>query len=83
MVQETKEFSLNVPDEKLKLDMEKYVNLAKELGATDAKKISVDMILLDERVRARCYSPRCPYYGTNLNCPPDFDWDLKKSINDH
>ena len=78
-MQETKAFSLKVPDEILKGDMAKYVNLAKELGATDSKKIRTDMIIIDERVRARCYSPRCPDYGTNLNCPPYFDWGLEKS----
>ena len=79
MVEEIREFSENVSDEKLETDVEKYVDLAKELGATDAKRISTDMIIVDERVRARCYSPRCPYYGTNLNCPPQFDWDLEKT----
>jgi predicted metal-binding protein len=78
-MQEIKEFSLKVPDEKLERDIAKYVNLAKELGASDAKKIGTGMVILDERVRARCYSPRCPDYGTNLNCPPHFDWDLEKS----
>lgn len=79
MVKEVTAFSENVSDEKLETDIENYVNLTKELGATDVKKISTDMIILDERVRARCYSPRCPYYGTNLNCPPHFDWDVEKS----
>ncbi|MGZ7117699.1 MAG: DUF2284 domain-containing protein [Methanobacterium sp.] len=79
MSQEIKEISSNITNEKLDRDIEKYLNLAIEMGATDAKKISVDKIILDERVRARCYSPRCPDYGTNLNCPPHFDWDLEKS----
>lgn len=80
MVQEVTEFSENVSDEKLETDLEKYLVLAKELGATDAVRISTDFIIVDERVRAKCYSPRCPYYGTNLNCPPHFDWDLEQTI---
>lgn len=78
-MEEIKEFSYEVSDEKLKRDIKNYVNMAKSLGATDAKKISTDKVILDERVKARCYSLRCPYYGTNLNCPPHFDWDLGKS----
>lgn len=70
MSKDIKEFSSKVTGEKLTNDIEKYLNLALELGATDARKIGVDEIILDERVRARCYSPRCPDYGTNLNCPP-------------
>ena len=80
MVQKITEFSENVSDEKLETDVEKYLVLAKELGATDAVRISTDFIIVDERVRAKCYSPRCPDYGTNLNCPPHFDWDLEQTI---
>ncbi|HOI72443.1 MAG TPA: DUF2284 domain-containing protein [Methanobacterium sp.] len=79
MSKDIREFSSKVSGEKLTRDMKKYLNLALELGATDARKIGVDEIILDERVRARCYSPRCPDYGTNLNCPPHFDWDLEKT----
>jgi len=73
MVQEITEFSENVSDEKLETDLEKYLVLAKELGATDAVRISTDFIIMDERVRAKCYC-------TNLNCPPHFDWDLEQTI---
>ncbi len=51
-------------------DTTKYRDLALELGATDAKIIGSDEVIIDERVIARCYSPRCCYYGTNMNCPP-------------
>jgi predicted metal-binding protein len=50
--------------------LESYRELAQSLGATDSKIIRTDDVIIDERVRARCISPRCPYYGTNLHCPP-------------
>ena len=59
-----------VPDELLQQDLEKYRQRALELGATDAKIITSDMILVDERVRAKCIYPLCPRYGQCANCPP-------------
>lgn len=60
----------SVADEVLHRDLEKYRQRVLELGANDAKIIPTDMILIDERVRAKCIYPKCPYYGTNANCPP-------------
>lgn len=59
-----------VTNEQLRKDLERYRKRAIELGATDAKVISSDMILVDERVRAKCLYPKCHRYGTNANCPP-------------
>jgi predicted metal-binding protein len=70
MLQEIKEFRTEVSEEQLAQDLEKYRQMALSLGATDAKIISADAIIIDPRVRARCFSPRCPDYGTNINCPP-------------
>ncbi|MFC1940588.1 DUF2284 domain-containing protein [Chloroflexota bacterium] len=50
--------------------MEKYRLRAIELGATDAKVITVDKVFIDERVVAKCAYPKCPGYGTSANCPP-------------
>ena len=72
-----------VPDEQLKEDLEKYRQLAIELGATDAKVITADMIIVDERVRAKCAYPRCRFYGSNSLCPPyaiDLD-EIRKIVN--
>jgi predicted metal-binding protein len=52
-------------------DLEKYRQLAIELGATDARIINVDMIKIEERVRAKCIWPKCLFYGTNAHCPPN------------
>ena len=54
----------------LQQDLEKYKDSALELGATGAKVITSDMVLIDERVRAKCIYPICSRYGTNVHCPP-------------
>lgn len=59
-----------VPHDILLKDLERYRQRAIELGADDAKIITTDMILVDERVRAKCIYPKCRHYGTNANCPP-------------
>jgi len=70
-----------VPDEMLKEDLERYRQRAIELGATDAKIITADMVLVDERVRAKCIYPKCDHYGTNANCPPHaIELDLVRQI---
>lgn len=57
-------------EEQLLADLERYRVLALELGATDAKLIRADAIVIDERVRGKCRYPTCPSYNTNMNCPP-------------
>ena len=59
-----------VPDEQLQKDLEKYRQRALELGATDARVITADKVVIDERVLAKCTYPKCTRYGTNINCPP-------------
>ena len=70
-----------VPAEQLQKDLEKYRQKALELGSTDAKIITSDMVLIDERVRAKCTTPLCGCYGTNANCPPNaIDLDLMRKM---
>lgn len=59
-----------IPNEDLKEDLKKYQQRAIELGATEAKIITTDLIVIDERVRTKCIYPKCTSYGTNANCPP-------------
>ncbi len=59
-----------VPDKQLQKDLKKYRQRALGLGATDAKIITSDMVLVDERVRTKCMIPLCHRYGSNANCPP-------------
>jgi len=59
-----------VPEDQLQGDLEKHREHAIELGAADAKVITTDGIIIDERVLAKCVYPKCAGYGTNANCPP-------------
>ena len=56
--------------EKMNADLEKYCQLAIELGATDAKAIKTNQIPIDERVVLKCRIPKCFSYNTCANCPP-------------
>jgi predicted metal-binding protein len=60
----------SISEEQLQDDLAKYRRQAIELGAWDAKVIHTEMVVVDDRVRAKCTYPRCPSYGTNVNCPP-------------
>lgn len=47
------------------------VREAKRLGATSAKPIPANKVVLDERVRLKCVAPRCENYDRHLLCPPN------------
>jgi predicted metal-binding protein len=71
----------DVPEEVLQQDLEKYRKKAIELGATDARIITTDMIVVDERVRAKCIIPLCRNYGTSPDCPPNaVDLDFIRKV---
>jgi predicted metal-binding protein len=59
-----------IPEKQLQKDLEEYRQRAIELGASDAKIITTDQVVIDERVRVKCVYPKCFRYGTNANCPP-------------
>jgi predicted metal-binding protein len=59
-----------IPEDKLQADLEMFRKQALDLGAADAKIITSDQVIIDERVRAKCMNPKCTHYGTNANCPP-------------
>jgi len=44
---------------------------AKDLGATEAKVVSTEDIVVDKRVRLKCAIPVCVDYGRHLLCPPN------------
>jgi len=67
-----------IPVDLIQQDLEKYRLKALELGATEAKIITTDMVLIDERVRGKCIYPKCSFYGTNANCPP-YTIDLEQT----
>lgn len=73
--------SANVPEDVLKQDLENYRQTAVELGAADAKIITTDKILIDERVRAKCFVPACGSLGKNAHCPPHaLDLDFVRKV---
>ncbi len=50
---------------------ERLIKCAVERGATEAKIIPVQKIVLDERVILKCQIPLCNEYGNHLLCPPN------------
>ncbi len=60
----------HITEAQLQLDLEKYRRRVLELGATDAKVITTETIVIDAGVRAKCINPRCRWYGTSAGCPP-------------
>jgi len=58
-------------DEKeLKADLERYRDMALEMGSSGAKVIPSEKVYVDYRVRVKCTIPKCPEYGTSAHCPP-------------
>jgi predicted metal-binding protein len=52
-------------------DLKRYIQKALELGATEAKIVSVEDIPVDERITLKCQIPRCFGYGAGAHCPPN------------
>ncbi len=59
-----------VSEETLRDDLERYCQLARELGASDVAIIPANQVTVDERVRLKCLVPRCLRAGETPNCPP-------------
>ena len=59
-----------VGEEALRADLERYRELALELGASEAAIIPASHVIIDERVRLKCVVPRCLRAGETPNCPP-------------
>jgi predicted metal-binding protein len=47
-----------------------FVEVALRAGATAARIIPSEWVVIDERVRFKCEVPRCAGYGQYLTCPP-------------
>ncbi|MEM3436977.1 MAG: DUF2284 domain-containing protein [Nitrososphaerales archaeon] len=50
-------------------DLTKFCEVARKLGASDAKIISTNNIIINDRTRLKCQYG-CPFYNHYLTCPP-------------
>jgi predicted metal-binding protein len=57
-------------EQEIREDMEKYRQMALDMGMTDAKAIPAERVYVDTRVRFKCMIPKCPSYGSCATCPP-------------
>ncbi len=57
-------------DESSRADLERYRQMACELGASGAVVIPANSVIIDERVRLKCIVPRCLRAGETPCCPP-------------
>lgn len=55
---------------RLQEDVERLCKRALELGACQARSLSVSKVVVDPRVRLKCSVPVCDGYGRNRMCPP-------------
>jgi predicted metal-binding protein len=59
-----------VSEKTLRTDLERYRQLALELGASGAAILPASDVIIDERVRLKCVVPRCLRAGETPCCPP-------------
>jgi predicted metal-binding protein len=57
-------------EEAVRADLDRYLALAREFGATAGRILRREDLRLDPRVRLKCQVPRCRHYGTCAHCPP-------------
>ncbi len=61
----------NVPKEQIIYDLKRYQEVVLSIeGITGASIIGRDDIYVDPRVPYKCCIPKCPSFGTCINCPP-------------
>lgn len=66
-----RKISVDMWEDQLQQDLEKYKEKALELGASTATIVSAEQIPVDERVTLKCQIPRCFGYGASAHCPPN------------
>lgn len=71
MIKKIKKITLEIDETTLKKDLERYKEKAIEIGASKAKILKTEDILIDERVILKCQVPRCFGYGVGAHCPPN------------
>jgi len=71
-----------VAEIRLQEDLENYIDTARANGASACQIIKADKVTVDERVRLKCFVPRCFRAGESANCPPhtpDLDF-IRKAL---
>jgi len=63
--------TLTMDKTKCDQDLEKYKEMAVQLGAAKATIVDVNEIPVEERVTLKCQVPRCISYGISAHCPPN------------
>ncbi len=54
-------------------DFDQLLQLAVSLGASEAKLISSDEIVVEDQLALKCSEPQCENYGLSFSCPPFVD----------
>jgi len=63
--------AITVPNlKRLRTDAKELCGIATKGGASNAKAIKANQVVVDERVLLKCRYPPCPWYGQCLMCPP-------------
>jgi predicted metal-binding protein len=70
MAKAIRKIALEIDEEQMKADLDRYRQKVLKLGATKAAIVTAIEIPVDERVALKCQIPLCFGYGTNPNCPP-------------
>jgi predicted metal-binding protein len=71
MGRKVRKIAVDMYEDRLPQDLERYRELALKLGATQAKIVKAEDIPVDERVTLKCQIPRCFGYGVSAHCPPN------------
>jgi len=71
MPREVRKIAVDMYEDRLAQDLERYRQQALKLGATQAKILPAEEIPVDERVTLKCQIPRCFGYGVSAHCPPN------------
>lgn len=61
---------LDMGEVQLQKDLDKYKEMAIQLGASKATIVNTSDIPIEERVILKCQVPRCISYGVSAHCPP-------------
>ncbi|HIE44164.1 MAG TPA: DUF2284 domain-containing protein [Candidatus Omnitrophica bacterium] len=71
MRNEPKKIRIEISEDQLRENLERYKARILQLGASKVKIVKTEEIPVDERVRLKCHIPTCFGYGMSLNCPPN------------